>query len=265
MNSWSTRLPSDQWDPTTPDAMGAPGSLSPSGGTGPGQPPPAAPPQGTPNAWSQGDANAWLQGDANAWLQDAAVAPPTPASGYGHSAAPAPGAYGHQGSGQPGHAGSPAPSWGSTADPAQTGWAPSPQPVGAPPGFGSVPAAPPSFGGTAADPSSGGLSGLQIGLIVVSVIVVLGGVAGWFVARSVSGLAGQIPAALLEDGTLEPGFTYGDNPTLDALWDSCEAGVYGDCDTLYFISEFDSDYEAFGDSCGNRNVPAGLCTGIYGD
>ena len=66
------------------------------------------------------------------------------------------------------------------------------------------------------------------------------------------------------DGGYDSGFTYGDNPRLDELWDGCAAGVYADCDTLYFTSDFDTDYEAFGDSCGRRNEPAGLCTDIYG-
>ena len=47
-------------------------------------------------------------------------------------------------------------------------------------------------------------------------------------------------------------YTYGDDPTLDALWDACEAGSGTACDDLYFDSEFGSEYEAFGFTCGNR-------------
>jgi len=57
---------------------------------------------------------------------------------------------------------------------------------------------------------------------------------------------------------------YGSNPTLDRLWDSCSAGNFGACDDLYFQSPSGSPYEYFGDSCGLRNEPAGLCVNIYG-
>ena len=45
---------------------------------------------------------------------------------------------------------------------------------------------------------------------------------------------------------------YGDDPTLDAMWDACEAGDGAACDDLYFSSPFGSAYESFGDTCGNR-------------
>lgn len=51
---------------------------------------------------------------------------------------------------------------------------------------------------------------------------------------------------------LEVGQTYGDNPTLDALWDQCAAADGAACDTLYSISEVGSDYERFGGTCGDR-------------
>ena len=110
---------------------------------------------------------------------------------------------------------------------------------------------------------SGGLSGLQIGAIIATVIVLIGILGGVFVARAVDTVVETFPPELLS-GDLEPGHAYGDNPRLDALWDGCAAGVYDDCDTLYFISEIGSEYEYFGDSCGRRNEPAGLCTSIYG-
>lgn len=53
------------------------------------------------------------------------------------------------------------------------------------------------------------------------------------------------------------GTTYGSDPTMDGLWDSCAAGNMGDCDSLYLRSPFDSDYEAFGESCGGRGRPEG--------
>lgn len=51
---------------------------------------------------------------------------------------------------------------------------------------------------------------------------------------------------------LEAGHTYGDNPTLDALWDACADGDGAACDTLYQISEIGSEYERFGGTCGDR-------------
>ena len=49
-----------------------------------------------------------------------------------------------------------------------------------------------------------------------------------------------------------PGFAYGDNPGLDVLYDECAAGSGGACDALYSRSEFGSDYENFGATCGER-------------
>jgi hypothetical protein len=49
--------------------------------------------------------------------------------------------------------------------------------------------------------------------------------------------------------------TYGDDPELDALWDACAAGDNVACDDLYSQSPFGSEYEAFGDTCGERGRP----------
>ena len=53
--------------------------------------------------------------------------------------------------------------------------------------------------------------------------------------------------------------TYGDDPALDRMWDACEGGEMQACDDLFFESPVGSDYEAFGNSCGRRNEPAGFC------
>ncbi|WP_229023186.1 DUF2510 domain-containing protein [Actinomarinicola tropica] len=55
-----------------------------------------------------------------------------------------------------------------------------------------------------------------------------------------------------DDIASEEGETYGDNPTLDALWDACEGGDGQACDDLYFQSPLGSEYEEFGDTCGGR-------------
>jgi hypothetical protein len=56
------------------------------------------------------------------------------------------------------------------------------------------------------------------------------------------------PDTMGTDG--EP-FTYGDDPDLDALWDACEDGDMASCDELFFASPIDSEYELFGNTCGD--------------
>ncbi len=56
----------------------------------------------------------------------------------------------------------------------------------------------------------------------------------------------------------------GDDAELDALAQDCFDGDFSACDQLFFESPVDSDYEAYGDSCGGRNEPGGLCVTIYG-
>jgi hypothetical protein len=50
-------------------------------------------------------------------------------------------------------------------------------------------------------------------------------------------------------------FTYGDDPVLDGLWDACEGGDMAACDELYWTSPVDSDYEEFGNRCGELVAP----------
>lgn len=47
---------------------------------------------------------------------------------------------------------------------------------------------------------------------------------------------------------------YGDDPDLDALWDACADGFGGACDRLYYDSPFDTRYEQFGNTCGDRGL-----------
>jgi len=51
------------------------------------------------------------------------------------------------------------------------------------------------------------------------------------------------------EGRDEP-YTYGDSIRLDDLWDSCAEGDWTDCDELYEVSPFGSEYEFFGATCG---------------
>ncbi len=52
----------------------------------------------------------------------------------------------------------------------------------------------------------------------------------------------------------------GDDPELDALWVACGGGDADACDELYFTSEFDTDYETFGFTCGGRGT--GECEAV---
>lgn len=53
---------------------------------------------------------------------------------------------------------------------------------------------------------------------------------------------------------------YGDDSTLDALWDTCDAGEDSSCDQLWFDSVPGSVYESFGGGCGGRAERAdGAC------
>ncbi|WP_454048817.1 DUF4190 domain-containing protein [Cellulomonas sp. Marseille-Q8402] len=60
------------------------------------------------------------------------------------------------------------------------------------------------------------------------------------------------------------GGSYGDDPELDALWDSCEAGSGTACDDLYTYSPADSEYEDFAMTCGNRVDFAIYCSDEIG-
>jgi hypothetical protein len=46
--------------------------------------------------------------------------------------------------------------------------------------------------------------------------------------------------------------TYGDDASLDALWDGCSSERWSDCDDLYLEAPIDSGYERYGSTCGDR-------------
>ncbi|MEV7971686.1 DUF4190 domain-containing protein [Cellulomonas sp. NPDC089187] len=58
---------------------------------------------------------------------------------------------------------------------------------------------------------------------------------------------------------------YGDDPTLDALYDDCEAGDLTACDDLYAQSPGSSAYLDFGGSCGDRGSDSRWCVNDRGD
>jgi hypothetical protein len=62
-------------------------------------------------------------------------------------------------------------------------------------------------------------------------------------------------------------FAFGDVEELDVLWSECASGLgvwATACDLLFDVSPAESDYLAFGDSCGDRNDPSGWCRDLYG-
>lgn len=63
----------------------------------------------------------------------------------------------------------------------------------------------------------------------------------------------------IDCSTVDGPCEYGDDAALDALWDACETGDFNACDELYFDSPFDSVYEAFGDTCGDRQAGGLFC------
>ncbi|MEO1062515.1 MAG: hypothetical protein AAFZ07_13945 [Actinomycetota bacterium] len=91
-----------------------------------------------------------------------------------------------------------------------------------------------------------------------------------FAAEFVTGSAAAAPAeepAAEEPVGEEPADApavpndYGDDPTLDALWDGCEGGDLAACDELYWTTPVGSVYEEFGATCGRRTdgSTTGLC------
>jgi hypothetical protein len=59
-------------------------------------------------------------------------------------------------------------------------------------------------------------------------------------------------AATSDAATSDAANADGDDPALDTLWDACEAGDGAACYELYLESPAGSEYEEFGETCGNR-------------
>ncbi|GEM_PF-2362458 len=54
-----------------------------------------------------------------------------------------------------------------------------------------------------------------------------------------------------QSASADPVGAYGEDPTLDTLYDECSLGDYGACDTLYWDAPLGSQYEAYGSTCAN--------------
>ncbi|WP_152188715.1 hypothetical protein [Georgenia satyanarayanai] len=85
-------------------------------------------------------------------------------------------------------------------------------------------------------------TGLVVG-IVIGAVVVLAALA--FVVAALVGIVGG-------------GRAYGEDAELDRLWDACAAGDALACDDLYLESPVGSEYEEYGDTCGDRFPPGEL-------
>ena len=133
--------------------------------------------------------------------------------------------------GAPGQIGGPGPVGGPAA-----------QPYGAPanPYSASAPA------------TSGKRTGLIVALVGVGILAIIA--IAIVVVWNVVGGAVRTGIDVIEEqgNSLLQGETYGDNPELDAMWDGCAAGDGAACDDLYLNSEFGTQYEEFGNTCGGR-------------
>jgi hypothetical protein len=103
----------------------------------------------------------------------------------------------------------------------------------------------------------------NVGLIVGSIIGVLGLLVGAGIAVA-SFSEDSVPSeARGSSDTESSSSAEGVDPYLDQLWAECEAGDFQSCDDLYSDSPLGSEYQEFGDTCGNRNVPSGWCVEVY--
>ncbi len=126
---------------------------------------------------------------------------------------------------------------------------------GAPPGgpYGAPPGAP--YGAPMGAPPKKSLTWLWVLLGIVGVLIIGGVLLFVFVINKAQDIVDDIvPTSISGDAN-----AYGDDPTLDALWDACEGGDMQACDDLFFDSPAGSEYEDFGDTCGNRQEGGSLC------
>jgi hypothetical protein len=114
---------------------------------------------------------------------------------------------------------------------------------------------------------------VAVGIGVMAVVSIL---AITFLGESASSKFESVGTAVDDDGFFDAdpdifdpdAQTYGDDPSLDALWDRCEDGSGSACDDLFWQSPIDSEYETFGNTCGRRfdedDVPFS-CADAIGD
>lgn len=98
---------------------------------------------------------------------------------------------------------------------------------------------------------------LAVGLLVGAAVATLAAFGVWSLTSDNSGSAGDSVEASEGSPRSES------DSRLDALWEACAEGDFESCDDLFLEAPSGSSYEDFGDSCGNRNEPAGYCVDIY--
>ena len=81
-----------------------------------------------------------------------------------------------------------------------------------------------------------------------------------FTCLSADSLSTDTPDTSDSSDSSDSSGTYGSDAELDALWDACVAGDGAACDDLYFQAPIGSEYEDFGDKCGDRyEISPGFC------
>ncbi|HQY33961.1 MAG TPA: hypothetical protein PLS68_08325 [Actinotalea sp.] len=145
----------------------------------------------------------------------------------------------------------PAPAYGAPAP----GFEPQAPAYGAPAGYAPQPGQPYGLAPAGAPPKKGGNKVLVIVLSILGVLILLG-VGAFFAIKA---LIGNVTDQLedIDVPGITEGDAYGDNAELDALWDACETEDWAACDDLYFAAPIGSEYEAFGETCGNRTEASG--------
>lgn len=156
----------------------------------------------------------------------------------------------------------PAPAAPAAAAPAQP-WASAPAPgqapgqyaPGAPGGYGApAPGVTPGYAGTPAKSSN--KTALWIVLVIVALVLVAGGVIVALVMKAAKDVADDVTDTIGQiDRTTQPAddpMSFGDDPQLDALYTACAGGDWKACDDLYAAAPIDSEYFAFGDTCGGQ-------------
>lgn len=99
---------------------------------------------------------------------------------------------------------------------------------------------------------------LVVGLLVGAAVATLAAFGVWSLTSDDPGSTGDSVEA--SEGSPRSA----SDSRLDALWEACAEGDFASCDDLFLEAPSGSSYEDFGDSCGNRNEPAGYCENIYG-
>jgi hypothetical protein len=133
-------------------------------------------------------------------------------------------------------------------------WPTSPAPPVPP---SAIPPAAPSAGGSNKRVLIGGIAAVVV-VAVVAFLLLGGDDKSNLDAKNATDLSITVP-----DGGGEG--AYGSNAAFDALYDKCADGDFQACDDLFNASPSGSEYEAFADTCGERNAAAGYCVDLYPD